>query len=96
MKLILSLLITFSVTFFSQNVTYAESKKLENAFSSLNQLRINGEQAELLTQIKLDLKDAYRLSEKAQSDLLSCLNREGEIKANAKALDIEKVPKEEK
>lgn len=64
--------------------TFAESKKLEEAFQLTNQLQISSAQAELMAQIKANLMEAYKLSEKAQEDLLSCLDREAEKKEEVK------------
>lgn len=75
-KLLLTLLIP--------SVVFAESKKLDEAFVLINQLQIGADQAEIVTQIKANLKEAYQLSEKAQKDLLACLDREGAKKEEAK------------
>lgn len=68
-KLLLTLLIP--------SMTFAESAKLEEAFNLVNQLTITSAQAEMVSQIKADLREAHKLSEKAQQDLLACLDREG-------------------
>lgn len=80
-----TLLLTLAlITFLASNVTYAESKKLDEAFLLINQLQIGADQAEMVAQIKANLKEAYQLSEKAQKDLLACLDREGAKKEEAK------------
>lgn len=67
------------------SIAFAESRKLDEAFSLLNQLNISSIQAELMVQIKANLRDAYKLSEKAQTDLLACLDREGAKREEGKS-----------
>lgn len=77
MKTLIALLLIPSLAF-------AESAKLTEAFQMVNQITISSSQAELVSQIKVNLQEAYKLSEKAQSDLLACLEREEKTKEEEK------------
>lgn len=60
---------------------YAENKKLNNAYRAIDQLNISASQSEIVVGIKADMREAYKLSEKSQADLLACLEREADKKA---------------